>query len=62
MFFQCQNRRFRVFEAAYWKRFLNELVVSKEQAKTLGLIFSLNKKQKILKNISECTGSTYLLL
>jgi hypothetical protein len=34
--FQCQNRRFRVFEAGYWKDFK----MSKEQAKTLSWIFS----------------------
>jgi hypothetical protein len=34
----------------------------KEQAKTLSLIFSSTKKQKIVTTISACTESTYLLL
>jgi hypothetical protein len=38
--FQCQNRRFRVFESGYWKYFQIYKVISKEQAKTLRLIFS----------------------
>jgi hypothetical protein len=35
--------------------------ISKEQDKTLCLIFSSTKKQKIVKTISACTESTYLL-
>jgi hypothetical protein len=31
--FQCQNRRFRGFEAGYWKDFQNQKVIPKEQAK-----------------------------
>jgi hypothetical protein len=47
--FQCQNRRFRVFEAGYWKNFQNWSVSSKKQAKTLSSIVSQTKKPKILK-------------
>jgi len=47
--FQCQNRRFRVFEAGYW----NYFQILKEQAITL---------TKIVKTISAFKGSTYLLL
>jgi hypothetical protein len=47
--FQCQNRRFRAFEAGYWKNIQNLLVISKEQAKTFSLIFSSTKQQKIVK-------------
>jgi hypothetical protein len=39
----------------------SKLVTSKEQAKTYSLFFSSTKKQKILKTISECTESIYLL-
>jgi hypothetical protein len=41
--FQYQNRRFRVFEAGYWKYFQNEQVISKEPARTLSLIFVSTK-------------------
>jgi hypothetical protein len=34
----------------------------KEQAKTLSLIFSSTMKQTIVKTLSTCTESTYLLL
>jgi hypothetical protein len=37
---QCQNCRFWVFEAGYWKNFQNQLVIPTEQAKTLSFIFS----------------------
>jgi hypothetical protein len=45
------------------RRILKNLyVISKEQAKPLSLIFSLNKQQKIVKTMSACTECTYLLL
>ncbi len=37
-------------------------VISKKQAKNLSLIFSSNKKQKIVKTIRSCTASTCWLL
>ncbi len=40
--FQSQNRRFRVFEAGYWKDFQNQEVILKELAKTSSLIFFIN--------------------
>jgi hypothetical protein len=33
-----------------------------EQTKTLNLIYSLTKKQKLVQSVSACTESTYLLL
>ncbi len=39
-------RRFRVFEAGYWKYSQNKLVISKEQAKTLSLNFFINYESK----------------
>jgi hypothetical protein len=63
MHFQCQNRRFRVFEEDYWKDFQKYSVITKEQAKTLSLIFpSKNKQEIVKKTISVSTESTYLLL
>jgi hypothetical protein len=56
---QCQNRRLRVFEADYWKDFQNLYVISKEQAKSLSLIFSSIKKQNIVKTVSACSESIY---
>jgi hypothetical protein len=47
MYFQGQSRRF---------------IGSKEQAKTLSLIFSSTRKQKIVKNICAYTERTYLIL
>jgi hypothetical protein len=38
--------------------FIFEKVISKEQAKTLSLIFSSTKKQKIVKSINSRTEST----
>jgi hypothetical protein len=58
IYFQCQNRRFRVFEAGYSKDFQILYVILKEQAKTLCLIFSTTKKPKIVKTINACTEST----
>jgi hypothetical protein len=46
MYFQCQNRRIRVFEAGYWKDFQNYSGISKEKAKNFGLIFSSTTKKK----------------
>jgi hypothetical protein len=40
--FQSQNRRFRVFEAGYWKDFQNYEVISKEQDKNFILDFFIN--------------------
>jgi hypothetical protein len=37
-------------------------VISKEQAKTLSLIFSSTKQQKIVKNSQPCTERTYLFI
>jgi hypothetical protein len=42
--------------------FLKLLSAFKEEAKTLSLIFSSTKKQKIVTTISAWTESTYLLL
>jgi hypothetical protein len=51
------------FLKRYWKDFRKEYhKISKEHAKTMSLIFSSTKKQKILKTISACTESTYKLL
>jgi hypothetical protein len=43
-------RYFTKSQVAYWKK-----VISKEQAKTLSMIFSSTEKPKIVKTISECT-------
>jgi hypothetical protein len=44
------------FEAGYWK------LISKEQTKTLSLIFSSTKKQKIVNTIIACTESKYIFV
>ncbi len=41
---------------------ISKLIISIEQAKILSLIFSSTEKQKIVKTISACKESTYLLL
>jgi hypothetical protein len=43
------------FETGYWKNSQNYKVISKEQAKTLSLIYSSTKEQKILKTINAFT-------
>ncbi len=51
--FQCQNSRFRGFEAGYWKGFQNKSNF-KEKA--------ITKQQKIVKTISACTESTFFII
>jgi hypothetical protein len=36
--------------------------ISEEQAKTLSLIFSTTNKQKIVKTVSACTESTFIII
>jgi uncharacterized SAM-binding protein YcdF (DUF218 family) len=54
----------KLFTAGFWKGFQILLLISKEQAKSLSLIFLTTKQQKIVNvnGFSACTESTYLLL
>jgi hypothetical protein len=59
--FHCQSPILGSLKRVYWKDFKKYEVISKEQAKTLSLMFSSTKKQKIGKTISAGTENTFLL-
>ncbi len=60
--FQCQNRRFRVFEAVTGRIFKNSKQFHGSKLKLWVWFFSSTKNQKIVKTISAWIESTFLLL